>query len=35
MLDKLKEFYEKNTMYVNIALGAVIVYIGYKLLKKK
>lgn len=35
MWDKIKTFYVEHKLYVNIAIGALVVFIGWKLLKKK
>lgn len=34
MLDKIQDFYTKHKMYVNIAIGVIIVWGLYKALKK-
>lgn len=35
MLDKLKTYYQEHTMYVNIALVALVGFIAWKIFKKK
>lgn len=34
MLQKIQDFYSKNAMYVNIAVGSVVVYFIWKATKK-
>jgi hypothetical protein len=34
MLDSIKKFYTDHTMYVNIALGLVVIIAAWKFLKK-
>lgn len=34
MLDKIKDFYKTNSMYVNIALVGLAAFLAWKLFKK-
>lgn len=35
MFEKIKTFYIGHKLYVNIAVGVLVVFVGWKLLKRK